>query len=163
MWKVDGIKLESAAGWQKKSCVDTQLHEKWKFFVNRFVTENFLVKIFGTRTIGTATDSAFRISIWKGGRNFFYSILPAQSLEMLVERELPAILGRCSAKLAGHNFYLRVKSSWVCTEGISCNMFTMCKKMSIQQNSSRLGALSAFPEHDRYLCNVWLLRTELDT
>jgi len=47
---------------------------------------------------------------WLRGR--FDRVLPARSWEMPVEHELPSKIGRCSKKLAGHNFDRRAKSSW---------------------------------------------------
>ena len=41
MWKVGGIKIESAAGRQKKMRVAMEFREKWNFFVNRSVPEHF--------------------------------------------------------------------------------------------------------------------------
>ena len=41
MWKVGGIKIESAAARQKKTQVAVEFREKGKFFVNRSVPENF--------------------------------------------------------------------------------------------------------------------------
>ena len=41
----------------------------------------------------------------------FDPVLPARSWEMPVKCELPAKIGRCYEKLAGHNFDRRAKSS----------------------------------------------------
>ena len=46
MWKVGGIKIESAAARQKKTQVAVEFREKGKFFVNRSVPENFQWEIF---------------------------------------------------------------------------------------------------------------------
>ena len=44
-------------------------------------------------------------------RGLFGRVLPAQSWEMPVERELPAKIGWCNKNLAGRNFDFRAKSS----------------------------------------------------
>ena len=44
MWKVGGIKIESATGRQNVYQSETQNREKWKVFVNRSVTGKFQVE-----------------------------------------------------------------------------------------------------------------------
>ena len=59
---------------------------------------------------GLAFDFCWNDEKWL--RALFDRVLPAWSWEMLVERELPAKLGRCSKKPPGRNFDFRAKSSW---------------------------------------------------
>ena len=105
MWKVGGIKIESAAGRQKKTRVAMEFREKGKFFVNRSVPENFQWEIFlwqvPTESLRTQ-DSENVYERWV--QQIFDPVLPARSWEMPVERELPAKIGRCFAKPYGHNF-----------------------------------------------------------
>ena len=46
MWKVGGIKIESAAGRRFFYQSEMKIREKWKFFVNRSVPEHFQWVIF---------------------------------------------------------------------------------------------------------------------
>ena len=87
--------------------------KKGKIFVNRSIPENFQREIFlGQAHKESCTqDSEY---VYEGGvEHFFDRVLPAQSWEMLVERELPAKIGRCSKNLGGHNSDFRAKSSRV--------------------------------------------------
>ena len=51
MWKVVGIKIESAAGRQFFLQVAIEIGEEWIFFVNRSVTENFQHENFSGRGV----------------------------------------------------------------------------------------------------------------
>ena len=52
---------------------DTENAKKTFFFRKTLCHPKFLtLKFFGTGTIGTATDSAFRISVWKEGTKIFW-------------------------------------------------------------------------------------------
>merc|ERR1711978_166241 len=82
-----------------------EFREKWKFFVNRSVPENFQWENFlgqvPTESLRTQ-DSENVYERWV--QQIFDPVLPARSWEMPVKCELPAKIGRCSKKLAGHNF-----------------------------------------------------------
>ena len=112
MWKVGGIKIESAAGRQKKMRVAMEFREKGKFFVNRSVPENFQWENFlgqvPTESLRTQ-DSENVYERWV--QQIFDPVLPARSWEMPVKCELPAKIGRCWKNLAGRNFDFRAKSS----------------------------------------------------
>ena len=85
MWKVGGIKIESAAGRQKKMRVAMEFREKWKFFVNRSVPENFQWENFlgqvPTESLCTQ-DSEYLYE--RGVQNFFDRVFPARCWEMPV-------------------------------------------------------------------------------
>ena len=89
-----------------------EISEKWKFFVNRSVPENFQWENFSgqvpTESLRTQ-DSENVYERWV--QQIFDPVLPARSWEMPVERELPAKIGRCWKKPSGHNFDFRAKSS----------------------------------------------------
>ena len=91
---------------------DMKIREKGKFFVNRSVPENFQWENFlgqvPTESLRTQ-DSENVYERWV--QQIFDPVLPARSWEMPVKCELPAKIGRCSEKLAGHNFDRRAKSS----------------------------------------------------
>ena len=91
---------------------DTEISEKWIFFVNRSVPENFQWENFlgqvPTESLRTQ-DSENVYERWV--QQIFDPVLPARSWEMPVKCELPAKIGRCSKKLGGHNFDFRAKSS----------------------------------------------------
>ena len=84
---------------------DMKIREKGKFFVNRSVPENFQWENFlgqvPTESLRTQ-DSENVYERWV--QQIFDPVLPARSWEMPVKCELPAKIGRCSKKLAGHNF-----------------------------------------------------------
>jgi len=89
-----------------------EISEKWNFFVNRSVPENFQRENFSgqvpTESLRTQ-DSENVYERWV--QQIFDPVLPARSWEMPVKCELPAKIGRCSEKLLGHNFDRRAKSS----------------------------------------------------
>ena len=89
-----------------------EISEKWNFFVNRSVPENFGRENFSgqvpTESLRTQ-DSENVYERWV--QQIFDPVLPARSWEMPVKCELPAKIGRCNEKLAGHNFDRRAKSS----------------------------------------------------
>ena len=70
---------------------DTEISDKRNFFVNHSVPENFQREIFlgqaPTESLCTQ-DSEYVYE--RGVEDFFYRVLPAQSWEMPVEREVPA-------------------------------------------------------------------------
>ena len=104
MWKVGGIKIESAAGRQIKTRAAVEFREKWKFFVNRSVPENFQWENFlgqvPTESLRTQ-DSENVYERWV--QQIFDPVLPARSWEMPVKRELPAKIGRCYEKILERN------------------------------------------------------------
>ena len=113
MWKVGGIKIESAAGRQKKNASGDGISWKMEFFCKSLRTRKFSMgKFFGASTHGIVTHSGFRKCIWKVGTTNFDPVLPARSWEMPVKCELPAKIGWCYEKPSGHNFDFRTKSSW---------------------------------------------------
>ena len=88
MWKVGGIKIESAAGrrffllkWNGTSWKTEKF--KWESFSGQVPTVEIL----------------------------FYYVLHTRSWETPVECELPAKIGWCNENLAGRNFDFRAKSS----------------------------------------------------
>ena len=89
-----------------------EISEKWNFFVNRSVPENFQGENFlgqvPTESLRTQ-DSENVYERWV--QQIFDPVLPARSWEMPVKCELPAKIGRCNEKLGGHNFDFRAKSS----------------------------------------------------
>ena len=89
-----------------------EISEKWNFFVNRSVPENFGRENFSgqvpTESLRTQ-DSENVYERWV--QQIFDPVLPARSWEMPVKCELPAKIGRCSKKPSGHNFDFRAKSS----------------------------------------------------
>ena len=89
-----------------------EISEKWNFFVNRSVPENFQWENFlgqvPTESLRTQ-DSENVYERWV--QQIFDPVLPARSWEMPVERELPAKIGRCWKKPPGRNFDFRAKSS----------------------------------------------------
>jgi len=82
-----------------------EISEKWNFFVNRSVPENFQRENFSgqvpTESLRTQ-DSENVYERWV--QQIFDPVLPARSWEMPVKCELPAKIGRCFAKPYGHNF-----------------------------------------------------------
>ena len=79
MWKVSGIKSEFTAGRYFFWGAATEKCENMRFFRKTFRHRKFSSwKSFGTGTIKTATDSAFRISIRKRD-TFFYHLLVVRS------------------------------------------------------------------------------------
>ena len=89
-----------------------EISEKWNFFVNRSVPENFQWENFlgqvPTESLRTQ-DSENVYERWV--QQIFDPVLPARSWEMPVKCELPAKIGRCSKKPPGRNFDFRAKSS----------------------------------------------------
>ena len=89
-----------------------EISEKWNFFVNRSVPENFGRENFSgqvpTESLRTQ-DSENVYERWV--QQIFDPVLPARSWEMPVKCELPAKIGRCCKNLAGRNFDFRAKSS----------------------------------------------------
>ena len=89
-----------------------EISEKWNFFVNRSVPENFEWENFSgqvpTESLRTQ-DSENVYERWV--QQIFDPVLPARSWEMPVKCELPAKIGRCSKKPPGRNFDFRAKSS----------------------------------------------------
>ena len=89
-----------------------EISEKWNFFVNRSVPENFQWENFSgqvpTESLRTQ-DSENVYERWV--QQIFDPVLPARSWEMPVKCELPAKIGRCSKKYHGRNFDFRAKSS----------------------------------------------------
>ena len=85
-WKVWGITVQTSyvegrwhQNWvrsspaKKKTQVAVEFREKWKFFVNRSVPENFQWEnFFGASTHGIVTHSGFRKCIWKVGTTNFW-------------------------------------------------------------------------------------------
>ena len=84
-----------------------EISEKWNFFVNRSVPENFGRENFSgqvpTESLRTQ-DSEYVYERWV--QQIFDPVLPARSWEMPVKCELPAKIGRCSKKPYGHNFQI---------------------------------------------------------
>ena len=74
-----------------------EISEKWNFFVNRSVPENFQWENFlgqvPTESLRTQ-DSENVYERWV--QQIFDPVLPARSWEMPVKCELPAKIGRCS-------------------------------------------------------------------
>ena len=107
MWKVGGIKIESAASRRFFFQSDMKIREKGKFFVNRSVPENFQWEIFlgqvPTESLRTQ-DSENVYERWV--QQIFDPVLPARSWEMPVKCELPAKIGRCNEKPYSHNFQI---------------------------------------------------------
>ena len=89
-----------------------EISEKWNFFVNRSVPENFGRENFSgqvpTESLRTQ-DSEYVYERWV--QQIFDRVLPARSWEMPVKCELPAKIGRCWKKPPGRNFDFRAKSS----------------------------------------------------
>ena len=81
------------------------------FFVNRSATRNFQRENFSGWGLSQPPRTQLSEYLYERGVEFFDSVLPAQSWEMLVERELPAKNYAMLPKLFGHNFDLRAKSS----------------------------------------------------
>ena len=90
-WKLWGITVQTSnvegrrhQNWVCSRPTKKFTKAKWKFVKNWFLRQSFshwkfsMWIFFGTGTIETATDSDFRISLWKGGRKFFDSVLPAK-------------------------------------------------------------------------------------
>ena len=103
------LSRQQAAGFFYQS--DMKIREKWKFFVNRSVPENFQWENFlgqvPTESLRTQ-DSENVYERWV--QQIFDPVLPARSWEMPVKCELPAKIGRCSKKPPGRNFDFRAKS-----------------------------------------------------
>ena len=107
MWKVGGIKIESAAARQKKTQVAVEFREKWKFFVNRSVPENFQWENFLGQVPAESLRTQDSENVYERWvQQIFDPVLPARSWEMPVKCELPAKIGRCSPKPYGHNFQI---------------------------------------------------------
>ena len=100
-------KLSPQQAGKKKMRVAMEFREKWKFFVNRSVPENFQWENFlgqvPTESLRTQ-DSENVYERWV--QQIFDPVLPARSWEMPVKCELPAKIGRCSPKPYGHNFQI---------------------------------------------------------
>ena len=74
MWKVGGIKIESAAGRQKKMRVAMEFREKWKFFVNRSVPENFQWENFSRQVPRNPYALRIQNIYMKGGYKIFLTV-----------------------------------------------------------------------------------------
>ena len=73
MWKVGGIKIESAAARQKKNASGGGISWKMEIFCKSLRTRKFSMgKFFGASTHGIVTHSGFRKCIWKVGTTNFW-------------------------------------------------------------------------------------------
>ena len=109
MWKVGGIKIERTQAQNFFLQTDKEISEKGNFFVNRSITKKFQRQIFRYGDYRTATDSAFRISVWKGGTNFFWPCLGR--LKSVEGKKMWSVSKkrRCQRKCISHNF-----QNWAC-------------------------------------------------
>ena len=110
-------KLSPQQAGKKKMRVAMEFREKWKFFVNRSVPENFQWENFlgqvPTESLRTQ-DSENVYERWV--QQIFDPVLPARSWEMPVERELPAKIGRFRKTLRPQfsDFSLEIESAIFC-------------------------------------------------
>ena len=110
MWKVGGIKIESAAGRQKKNASGDGISWKREIFCKSLRTRKFSMgKFFGASTHGIVTHSGFIKCIWKVGTTNFWPCFACLKLgdagRTRVASKIRAVLEKASRSL----FWLKSK------------------------------------------------------
>ena len=146
MWKVGGIKIESAAG--RQNILPQQNGNSWKmefFFSSSYSSKT--KRYYGApqkvkRPVHIREQTPFGRKLATGP---FLQCFACPKLKMPVERELPAYLWRCLPILAGHNFDLRAKSSREDVRNVHKKILSIgfCSKVKIV-TSQVFGTLSYF-------------------
>ena len=101
MWKVGGIKIESAAGRQKKNASGDGISCKREIFCKSLRTRKFSMgNLFGVNAHGILTHSGFRKCIWFGWQSLRSEVLAAQ-IHRVTKNQ------RCQEQRHSANFRLR--------------------------------------------------------